>query len=53
MGTDPVPERARLDEFKMKKGLWAENDKDIKQEKYELAKVRDIAMPQKKLKEIT
>ena len=49
MGTDPVPERARLDEFKLKQGLWGENDKDIKVVKDDLEKVKDIAMPKKKI----
>ena len=48
MGTDPVPERAGLDDFKLKQGLWAENDKDIKLVKDELDKVKNIAMPTKK-----
>ena len=39
MGTDPIPERASSDDFKLKKGLWRENDKDIRQEKDELEKV--------------
>ena len=37
----------------MKKGVWRENDKDIKQEKDELEKVRDIPMPHNKSKETT
>ena len=48
-GTDPVPERASSDDFKLKKGLWRENDKDIRQEKDKLEKVRNITMPQKKI----
>ena len=35
--------------FTIKKGLWRENYKDIKQVKDELEKVRDIPMPQKKI----
>ena len=48
-GTDPIPERARLDEFKLKQGLWKENDKDIKLVKDEKPKVKNIAMPTKKI----
>ena len=45
MGTDPITERASSDDFKLKKGLWRENDKDIRQEKDQLDKVRNIPMP--------
>ena len=29
-GTDPIPAKARTDEFNLKKGLWAENNKEIR-----------------------
>ena len=29
-GTDPNPKKTKMDEFKLKQGLWRENDKDIK-----------------------
>ena len=29
MGTDPLPEKAKSDDFNLKKALWAENDKEI------------------------
>ena len=48
MGTDPIPERARADDFKFKKGLWRENDKDTRLEMDQREKVRNIAMPQTK-----
>merc|ERR1739838_655020 len=47
-GTDPRLDRAKSDEFKLKQGLWRENDKDIKIEKDKLSKVKDIPMPTKK-----
>ena len=47
-GTDPNPKKARMDEFKLKQGLWRENDKDIKFEKDQRSKVKDIPMPTKK-----
>ena len=37
-----------MDEFKLKQGLWRENDKDIKIEKDQKSKVKDIPMPTKK-----
>ena len=49
MGTDPIPERANSDDFKLKKEIWRENDKDIKRELDQLDKVRNIPMPQKKI----
>ena len=49
MGTDQIPERASADDFKLKKGLWRENDKDIRLEMDQREKVRNIAMPQKKI----
>ena len=48
-GTDPIPERARMDEFKLRQGLWRENDKDIKLVKDNKPKVKNIAMPTKKI----
>ena len=38
-----------MDEFKLRQGLWRENDKDIKLEKDKKPKVRNIAMPTKKI----
>ena len=29
MGTDPIPAKARSDDFKLKQALWAENEKEI------------------------
>ena len=29
-GTDPILAGAKSDDFKLKKGLWAENDKEIR-----------------------
>ena len=46
--TNPIKDKAKYDEFMLKKGLWRENDKDIKLEKDELSKVREIEMPTKK-----
>ena len=48
-GTDPKPDRARMDEFKLKQGLWRENYKDIKREKDQKSKIKDIPMPTKKV----
>ena len=50
METYPIPERASADNFKLKKGLWRENDKDIRLEMDQSEKVRNVAMPQKKIK---
>merc|ERR1711892_1064223 len=47
-GTNPIRDKAKYDEFMLKKGLWKEHDKDIKIVKDELSKVRDIEMPTKK-----
>jgi len=47
-GTNPIRDKAKYDEFMLKKGLWKENDKEIKIEKDKLSKVRDIPMPTKK-----
>ena len=52
-GTDPIPENARADDFKLKQALWRENDKEIRSEMDQKDKVRDIIMPKKKLKETT
>ena len=48
MGTDPTPANARADDFKLKKALWAENDKEIRLELDKRDKVKNIAMPTKK-----
>ena len=32
MGTEPIPAKARSDDFKIKQALWAENDKEIRME---------------------
>ena len=48
MGTDPTPAKARADDFKLKKALWAENDKEIRLELDQREKVKNIAMPNKK-----
>merc|ERR1712086_498832 len=47
-GTNPIRDKAKYDEFMLKKGLWKENDKDIRVEKDKLSKVKDIPMPTKK-----
>ena len=49
MEKDPITERARADIFKLKKGLWRENDKDMRLEMDQRKKVRNIVMPQKKI----
>ena len=49
MGTDPTPANARADDFKLKKALWAENDKEIRLELDKREKVKNIAMPTKKI----
>ena len=41
-GTDPIPARAKSDEYNLKKGLWAENDKEIRAALKELKKVKEI-----------
>ena len=50
MGTDlhPLPEKVRSDNLKLKKALWAENDKVIRAEPNKLDKVRNTEMPSKK-----
>ena len=48
-GTDPIPEKARADNFKLKQGLWRENDKDIRLEMDQREKVKNIEIPQKKI----
>ena len=45
MGTDPIPAKARTDEFNLKKALWAENDKEIRADLNKLKKVKEIEMP--------
>ena len=52
-GTDPIPENARADDFKLKQALWRENDKYIRLEMDKKDKVLDIVMPQKRSKETT
>ena len=45
---DPIPAKARTDEFNLKKGLWAlwaENDKEIRAALNELEKIKEIEMP--------
>ena len=49
MGTDPLPEKARSDDFKLRKALWAENDREIQIELDKRVKVRNIEMPSNKL----
>ena len=49
MGTDPIPANARADNFKLKKALWAENDKEIRLELDQKEKVKNIIMPNKKI----
>ena len=39
MGTDPLPEKARSDNFKLKKALRAENDEEIQADLNKLKKV--------------
>ena len=41
-GTDPILAGVKSDEFKLKKGLWAENDKEIRAALNELEKVKEI-----------
>ena len=38
-GTDPVLERAQANNYKLKQGLWAENDKEIRAAQDKLKKV--------------
>ena len=47
-GSDPIPARGRTDEFNLKKGLWAENNKEIRAALNELKKVKEIEMPNTK-----
>ena len=49
MGTDPIPAKARSDDFKFKKALWAENDKEIRLELNKKGKVKHVEMPPKKI----
>ena len=48
-GTDPIPGNAKADDFKLKKALWAENDKEIRSELDQKEKVKNIVMPNKKV----
>ena len=45
MGTDPSQAKARTDEFNLKKALWAENYKEIREALNGLEKVKEIEMP--------
>ena len=47
-GTDPILARASTDEYNLKKGLWAENDKEIRAALSELKQVKEIEMPNTK-----
>ena len=42
--------KARSDDFKLKKALWAENDKEIRLELNKKEKVKKIEMPSKNRK---
>ena len=44
-GTDLILERAQANNYKLKKGLWAENDKEIRAALDKLKKVKHIDMP--------
>ena len=46
--TDPILERERADNYKLKKGLWAENNKEIRASLDKLKKVKHIDMPNTK-----
>ena len=57
-GTDTDKEKGQADNLKLKRGLWRENDKEVRAELDVLSKVKDIKMPTTKrdknyLKEIT
>ena len=41
-GTDPIPAKARTDKLNLKKGLGAENDKEIRAALNKLEKVKEI-----------
>ena len=45
MGTDPIPAKARTDEFNLKNAICAENDKEIRASLNGLEKVKEIEMP--------
>ena len=47
-GTDPILAGAKSDEFKLKKGLWAENDKEIRAALDSFKKDKYIKMPNTK-----
>ena len=49
MGTDPIPANARANDFKLKKALWTENDKEIRLDLDQREKVKNIIMPNKKI----
>ena len=52
MGTDPTPANARNDNFKLKKALLAENNKEIRLELDQREKVKNIAMPNTKIERL-
>ena len=55
-GTDPILAGVKSDEFKLKKGLWAENDKEIRAALNELKKLKELQHKKRKknyLKDIT
>ena len=45
MGTNPLKEMEQADNLKLKRGLWKENNKEIRAELDELKKVKYIDMP--------
>ena len=47
-GDGSNPCKSEPDEFNLKKGLWAENDKEIGAALTELKKVKEIEIPNKK-----
>ena len=47
-GTDPILVGAKSDKFKLKKGLWVENDKEIRVALDKLKKVKYIELPNTK-----
>ena len=48
MGTDPIPAKARSNEFNLKKALWPENNKEIRTDLNKPKRVKDIEMPTEK-----
>ena len=53
IGTNPILEMEQADNLKLKRGLWKENDKEIRAALDELKKVKYIDMPTTKREEIT